>query len=103
MSKAIDIAGKRFGMLVAIEPTGERKNKSVMWKCRCDCGKYTNVIASNLKRGNTNSCGCLSIKDIAGKRFGRLVAVEPTGKRKRSSVVWNRKDYNRFGCRRLWA
>ena len=88
MSNVIDLTGKRFGRLVVIEPTKERKNESVVWRCRCDCGKYTNVITSNLTKGNTKSCGCLSIKDLTGKRFGRLVAIEPTEKRKNSSVVW---------------
>ena len=33
-----DLSGKRFGMLTCIEPTQQRKNRSILWKCKCDCG-----------------------------------------------------------------
>lgn len=86
--KGIDLAGKRFGKLVAIEPTDERRNGSVVWRCRCDCGKETFVLASNLVEGGTQSCGCGRISHIAGQRFGKLVAIEPTQERKETSIVW---------------
>ena len=28
------------------------------YKCQCDCGNIKQVAISNLKRGNTVSCGC---------------------------------------------
>jgi len=65
MSKFIDLSGKRFGRLVAIEMTesGAHWNK---WKCKCDCGEATIVFGGNLRRGNTLSCGCLQ-KERASK------------------------------------
>ena len=54
-----DITGQRFGKLVAVRLTGERRNRSVVWECKCDCGKTTFVNANNLRKGNTKSCGCL--------------------------------------------
>lgn len=33
-----DITGKRFGRLVAQEPTELRRNGSTVWLCQCDCG-----------------------------------------------------------------
>ncbi len=53
-----DITNKRFGMLVALEPTGTIKQGSIVWKCRCDCGDYTNVTVRNLRSGHTTSCKC---------------------------------------------
>lgn len=35
-----------------------RKSNSYYWFCRCACGVERVVIASNLKRGHTTSCGC---------------------------------------------
>ena len=35
--KIIDITGKRFGRLQVLERTNQRKGKSIVWKCRCDC------------------------------------------------------------------
>ena len=57
--KAVDIAGKRFGRLVAIEPTKARNHNSVVWKCKCDCGRYANISCRGLISGHANSCGCL--------------------------------------------
>ena len=66
-----DISGKRFGRLVAVEPTDKRKGTSIIWKCLCDCKKTTFVASDNLVGGNTKSCGCLSIES-AKARIGPL-------------------------------
>lgn len=57
--KAKDITGQRFGRLVAIEPTDERRHNNVVWKCKCDCENMVLVSGEKLIRGNTQSCGCL--------------------------------------------
>lgn len=57
-----DITGERFGRLVAIEyaPILSAKGKLIShWKCQCDCGTIVTVRTSNLRCGNTSSCGCL--------------------------------------------
>lgn len=53
--------GDRFGRLVVIDadPT-MRKWRKRAYRCRCDCGQETVMAASNLRQGNTRSCGCLS-------------------------------------------
>jgi len=53
-----NLRGKRFGRLVAIEPTEKRKNNHVVWVCQCDCGNIHEVISSVLVSGLSNSCGC---------------------------------------------
>ena len=58
--KRIDLAGRRFGRLVAISPTDKRLGHSVIWHCRCDCGKMADVASIKLLSGDTQSCGCLS-------------------------------------------
>lgn len=57
--RAKDIAGKQFGYLTAIEPTGEKYRKDFIWRCRCNCGKEVEYPATRLLTGNTVSCGCL--------------------------------------------
>ncbi len=54
-----DFAGQRFGRLVAIEPIQQRSGGSVMWKCRCDCGRESIHASKTLISGRTQSCGCL--------------------------------------------
>lgn len=59
-----DIAGKRFGKLVALRKIKIEGKKSIMWLCKCECGKQIPVAASELKRGHVRSCGCLSSDHI---------------------------------------
>lgn len=57
-----DLTGQKFGKLIVlkrvenyIQPSGQIKT---VWLCKCDCGNETNVHASSLLSGNTQSCGC---------------------------------------------
>ena len=69
MSKPLDLIGLRFGRLVAIERSTNSKSGKARWRCECDCGNGTVVLSTNLVRGLTLSCGCLS-REITSKRFG---------------------------------
>ena len=90
-----DIAGERFGRLVALERLPEKRGSGYLWKCRCDCGQETVATVNQLRNGGVTSCGCARrdalrnrSKDISGRRFGRLTAVEPLPGRSQGSVVW---------------
>lgn len=54
-----DITNQRFGNLVAIKPTEERRHGSVVWECKCDCGNTHLTTAELLLGGNCKSCGCI--------------------------------------------
>ena len=56
--KAINIAGRRFGMLVAVSLCPSVLNKRTRWICRCDCGAEKDIVTQSLIRGVTTSCGC---------------------------------------------
>ena len=56
--KAEDLTGKRFGRLTVLKRVGTIERRPI-WRCRCDCGRKTDVRSSDLKSGNTKSCGCL--------------------------------------------
>ena len=62
MGRLIDLTNKTFGRLVAIKRWGSDKHNKPTWLCRCECGKETIVSGQNLRRGNTKSCGCLSLE-----------------------------------------
>ena len=70
--RAKDIAGKQFGYLTAIEPTGEKNRKDYIWRCVCKCGKEVEYPATRLLLGNTVSCGCLRVEHFkeANKYIG---------------------------------
>lgn len=57
--KPEDLTGQKFGNLTVLEMTPERKNNSVVWKCRCNCGNIAYVPAASLKNKGTKSCGCI--------------------------------------------
>lgn len=56
----LDLSGKRFGRLVALEPVGTSKHHRVIWRCKCDCGGVKDVESNSLVQGRTKSCGCIS-------------------------------------------
>ena len=58
--QSIDITNQRFGKLVALYPCEEKNRSTLMWHCKCDCGKEVNVNGTNLRRNLTKSCGCIN-------------------------------------------
>ena len=64
MPRSINLKGMRFGKLAVVDKCGKAKNGSIMWLCKCDCGKEHRATTSNLRSGSTNSCGCLR-KEVA--------------------------------------
>jgi hypothetical protein len=90
--KKKDLTNMQFGKLTAIEsidlnPKG-RNGKHAIWRCRCECGNFTEIASSDLKGGRIKSCGCLTRSDLTGQRSGLLTAIEPTNKRKRENIIW---------------
>jgi hypothetical protein len=51
--------GQRKGRLQVIERLPNDKRRETMWKCQCDCGNETAVRGTDLRKGATQSCGCL--------------------------------------------
>lgn len=59
MSQKADLAGTRFGRLVVVVRAGSNRHRKKLWRVLCDCGNETIVIGSDLRAGQTRSCGCL--------------------------------------------
>ncbi len=85
-----DITGQRFGKLTALYRTDKKQGSSYKWHCHCDCGNEIDIAICHLTTGQSTSCGCNRAKDITGKRFGRLTAVERTnGRTSDGSFIWH--------------
>ena len=93
-----NMIANRYGKLTVISVY--KKGKYMYCTCNCDCGtKGHSVRADLLKSGNTKSCGCLrkatqfKPKDIAGMRFGNVVAIKNTNNHRKydTSCVWECK------------
>ena len=97
MGKIKDLTNQRFGKLLVLEITSERRNRQVVWKCQCDCGNITYVVGQALRNGHTKSCGCgnydsRNVIDITGEVFGDLIVLERSIKKDAShSVFWKCK------------
>ena len=97
-SNFIDETGKRYGRLTVLKKLEEKSScGKVLWECQCDCGNLIKVISADLRKGTTQSCGCLArelsgkrwASDLTGQKFGLLTALEPTAKRNgQGSVIW---------------
>jgi len=59
MSQKLELSGQRFGRLLVLCEAGRTKQKGVLWKCFCDCGKKIIVSGNSLSGRKTKSCGCL--------------------------------------------
>lgn len=101
----IDLTGQRFGRLTVLSREPDSNNMTI-WKCICDCGNETTVFGNNLRRGYTQSCGCLQQERIeAARENKRTHGCEP----KRLYNIWvgmkmrcfdpNVESYKHYGGR----
>lgn len=65
MRKFIDLTGQKFGRLIVVRRVDNNKWGHYQWLCECDCGKKKIIVTgSDLKRGHTQSCGCLQKEKV---------------------------------------
>jgi len=78
MSALSDITGQRFGRLTVVERADSAKCGNVKWKCVCDCGGIATAVGSNLRRGNTTSCGCVNKEMVSRAKKKHGLTRTPT-------------------------
>ena len=62
-----DLKDQVFTHLTVLRQAPERDSTgSVMWVCRCKCGREVSVSSRDLTSGNKKSCGCLLPEVTAG-------------------------------------
>lgn len=54
-----DLTGQVFGRLTVIELHGRTARRSILWLCKCACGKFTVSVGADMRHGKKLSCGCL--------------------------------------------
>ena len=92
-----DLENQKFGALTAKYPTKERKVRTIIWHCECECGKTAEVASSDLLDGSIRSCGCVyndrRLRDLTGQTFGRLTALYPLEERlaRKKEIIWHCK------------
>ena len=68
MGRVADITGQRFGRWIVIDRAPSGPKGQSYWKCICDCGNQRIVDHTGLRRGTSQSCGCLK-NELTIKRF----------------------------------
>jgi len=65
-----DLTNMVFGELTVIELAipSQNKNKITIWKCKCSCGEYRNILSVNLTSKRQVSCGCYNKKRMSLKQ-----------------------------------
>lgn len=79
-----DLTSQRFGSILVLEDDGKRDiDRSILWKCKCDCGKILYIRGYSLEHNRTKSCGCKKSQiiqeklrvDYTGRKFGKLIVL----------------------------
>lgn len=69
--------GSVYSRLTVVRAIGKNGFRDTYWQCRCQCGKETTSLGSNLRRGLSRSCGCLGRSDDIqpGQQYGRWTVL----------------------------
>ena len=96
----IDLTGKRFGNLLVIESSKEKR------KCLCDCGSITFVRGADLISGHTKSCGCYHIKRATESNINPLLSSydREQSRKTNKNMIWSFsvKQRDNFTCQKCF-
>jgi len=83
-------AGMRFGKWTVLELVGSAGNgRGYMWRCRCECGQVSVILAGHLRSGHSTQCRgcgrkqaaetCKKLSGMLGQRFGHWTVESRAG------------------------
>lgn len=107
-NRAVDLSGRKFGRLTVLEYFGTRLDgfgrfRACLWKCRCECGKETIVLANVISRGNVKSCGCLHIESLKNKSYApskvRTISYRRWGYMMKRCYDKGAADFKNYGAK----
>jgi len=103
MARVLGMIGKRFGRLTVISRAEDGKGGRTRWSCACDCGGTTTTSGKNLRRGHTNSCGCLKSERSSEAHLTHGMTSTRTYESwtamKKRCTNHNNPDYENYGGR----
>ena len=91
-----NIIGKTFNRWTVIGDADPDRFGHRRVLCKCTCGTVKSVDRNTVIRGKSKSCGCLDLElkiarqrsNLEGKRFGKLIVIEPPHKDYKSKLYW---------------
>jgi len=99
--RPLNLEGYQIGKLTVVSSINPPDGKTGRWwKCRCSCGKLKLASTGSLTgKRPTKSCGCLfwdkmasRSKDISGRKFGKLTAINIAHKSKHGNFWYCKCD-----------
>lgn len=97
MPAKLNLLNQKFGKLTVIEETNKRKNNSVVWKCKCECGNITYFSTKELRNDGLIQCSeCghnrkpqTNIREeYIGKKYGMFTVLEKTNERQGGKILY---------------
>ena len=99
MPTKINLIGQTFGNLEVLEETSERKNKSVVWRCKCQlCGNDQVYFSTKQLRSDgviqCPQCGRHREpqenlrENIVGKKYNHLLVLEKTKEKDKKDNIY---------------
>jgi len=94
----------KFERLTVKRKYGVNRHRKITWLCECDCGNVVVVAGTELRSGNTGSCGCLHV-DIITKHgesaLGRNHSAEyrAWNNMKSRCGICRERDFRNYGAR----
>ena len=76
-----EFIGKKFGELLVLRETSERRGNKTVYECQCDCGNICYKTSTYLRRGKKPTCGHNLREVLTGKKIGSLTVLSETEKR----------------------
>lgn len=73
MGILVDLSDKTMGRWTVLG-RGETRNGAIYWLCRCSCGTEKEIGGDTLRRGRSQSCGCLA-RELTAAQAKRLFTV----------------------------
>jgi hypothetical protein len=83
-----DLRNQVFGRLTVLSRAENDNWGRAQWFCRCICGQTKTVPSHALVCGDTQSCGCLAVRDVTNQVFGRLTPLRSVGRDKKGNMIW---------------
>lgn len=97
MPAKINLLNQKIGKLLVIEETNKRKNKSIVWKCQCDCGNIEEFSTKELRSdgiiqchqcGNSRKPQTGLTENIIGKKFNHLTVLSKSDKNENGKIKY---------------
>lgn len=103
-TNSFDLAGHVCNHLTVVEKTNFRYGSSVLWRCKCSCGKDDFLAtASKLKHLKIKSCGCKTKEILRNERITHGMTDSPTWKSWKSMMdrcyLDSHKSFKDYGGR----